>query len=35
MEDVIKYNYDTLIGKLFRVPDAMVKFIKHVEKRLI
>jgi len=35
MEDTIKYNYDTLIGKLFRVPDAMVKFINHVEKKLI
>jgi len=32
MEDVIKFNYDTLIGKLFKLPDAMVKFIKHVEK---
>jgi hypothetical protein len=31
MEDVIKFNYDTLIGKLFKLPDAMVKFIKHVE----
>lgn len=32
MEDVIKFNYNTLIGKLFQLPEAMTMVINHVEK---
>lgn len=31
MEELIKYNYDTLIGKLRVLPTAMEKVINHVE----
>jgi hypothetical protein len=32
LEEIIKFNYNTLIGKLFKIPDAMTMVIKHVEK---
>jgi hypothetical protein len=31
MEETIKFNYDTLMGKLYKLPDAMIKVINHVE----
>lgn len=31
MEDIIKHNYNTLMKKLFTLPDAMAKVIHHVE----